>query len=388
MCRIKGGVIMAIPRIQELYNPILGYLLEYKQDTLISIRRAMQEYFYVSEEDAFLNEKHEGKYTLFEWRVNTACNNLYHAGLLLHPRKGVYAISEDGERVADSAKDVDRDYLWNIKDFRKYARGRRSTIPSGDFCDKYEDLDKIGVKEYLEIQEVTVEQIVKLKQQDTRFANMMAAGIYMLEGGQVKEVPVVVMQNDMSLKEYRETTLSNSASEKAFICKTDVDGSGKMKAIRNRKPSPGGVGSRPRKWDNPEPFVKTSIDNAINKARSYKGIASIMEAMKQLINTDYRISYAELSRRTGISEDKIRNMCTSSTYNPKFLDLAAIFIKLQVPPLVCKSIFSLAGYDVSLAKYEKHYEIIEVGMHFTAPEINDLCTKEGIDTIFPATIKE
>ena len=55
---------------------------------------------------------------------------------------------------------------------------------------------------------------------------------------------------------------------------------------------------------------------------------------------------------------------------------------------MCKSIFSLAGYDVSLAKYEKHYEIIEVGMHFTAPEINDLCLKEGIDTIFPATIKD
>ena len=49
----------------------------------------MQEYFYISEEDAFTNAKHEGKYTLFEWRVNTACNNLYHAGLLNHPYKGV-----------------------------------------------------------------------------------------------------------------------------------------------------------------------------------------------------------------------------------------------------------------------------------------------------------
>ena len=50
---------MGIPGIQELYNPILGYLLECRQDTLVSIRKAMQEYFYISEDDVFVNEKHE-----------------------------------------------------------------------------------------------------------------------------------------------------------------------------------------------------------------------------------------------------------------------------------------------------------------------------------------
>lgn len=38
---------MGIPGIQELYNPILGYLLECRQDTFVSIRKAMQEYFYI-----------------------------------------------------------------------------------------------------------------------------------------------------------------------------------------------------------------------------------------------------------------------------------------------------------------------------------------------------
>ena len=99
----------------------------------------MQEYFYISEEDAFVNEKHEGKYTLFEWRVNTACNNLYHAGLLTRPHKGVYAISDIGCKIADSEKDVDRDFLWNIKDFREFSRSKRET--KSKFDDKYEDLD-------------------------------------------------------------------------------------------------------------------------------------------------------------------------------------------------------------------------------------------------------
>lgn len=44
---------MGIPGIQELYNPILGYLLECRQDTFVSIRKAMQEYFYISEDDDF-----------------------------------------------------------------------------------------------------------------------------------------------------------------------------------------------------------------------------------------------------------------------------------------------------------------------------------------------
>lgn len=377
---------MAIPRIKELYNPILGYLLERRKDTLVSIRKAMQEYFYISEEDAFTNAKHEGKYTLFEWRVNTACNNLYHAGLLNHPYKGVYAISDIGCKIADSEKDVDRDFLWNIKDFREFSRSKRET--KTEFDDKYEDLNKIGKKEYVEIEEVTVAHVIELKKQDTRFANMMAVGLFMLEDGQIRDVPIEVLQHDMSLQEHRDTTLSHGASNSAFVCKTAADASGRMKAVRNRQAIPGGVGSRPRKWENPDPFVKTSFDNAMNNARRYKGFSSIKDAMHQLINIDYKISYAELSRRTGISEDKLRNMCTSSAYNPKFLDLAAIFIKLQVTPLVCKTIFSLAGYDVSMAKYEKHYEIIELGMHFTAPEINDMCQKQGIDTIFPATIKD
>ena len=381
---------MAIPRIQELYNPILGYLLEYNQDTLVSIRHAMMDYFYMTSEEAFEREDDSNKYTLFEWRVNRACTDLFHAGLLLHPIKGVYAISQDGKRVADSEKDVDRDYLLSIESFREYERRKRVknlTEVVGGTC---VDRAAIREKEYVEIKEVSIENIVELKKQDARFANMMAAGIYMLEGGQIREVPIEVLQYDMSYKEYCKTTLSHSASNLAFTCKADVGDSGKMKAVkhRNRAAVPGGTGPRPRKWESPEPFVKTSIDKAVNRLRGYKSLPTIMDAMNQLINVDYKISYAELGRRTGISEDKIRNMCTSHTYNPKFLDLTAIFIKLKVPSPVCRSIFSLAGFDITTKKYEKHFEIIEIGMHHSASEINDFCVSEGIDAIFPATIVE
>lgn len=62
---------MAIPKIQELYDPILEYLLEVNRDTLVNIRTAMQQYFYVLLDDAYKKEENE-QYSLFEWRVNTA----------------------------------------------------------------------------------------------------------------------------------------------------------------------------------------------------------------------------------------------------------------------------------------------------------------------------
>ena len=378
---------MAIPKIQELYDPILGYLAEYRQDSLINIREAMKEYFYMTSEEAFEKVDYNRKYTLFEWRVNTACVNMYHAGLLLHPYRGIYAIADDGEEAAKSDKSVDRDYLWKFKEYRIYARSKQYRNAAALINDEVEPIRK---KEYEVIEEVTLENVLELKRQDARFANMMATGIFMLADGQIQSVPVEVLQHDMSLEEYRTTTLSHSSTTAAFTCKADVNGSGKMKVEqkRTRMPVPGGTGSRPRKWDSPEPFVKNTLDNAIHKARDYKNQANVKEAMHKLINEDYKISYAELSRRTGISEDKIRNMCTSTSYNPKFLDLVAIFIKLQVPVLVCKAIFSLAGFDITTKKYEKHFEIIEIGMHFSAPEINALCISEGIDEIFPATIKD
>lgn len=180
---------MAIPKIQELYDPILGYLLEVNRDTLVNIRTAMQQYFYVLPDDAHKKEENE-QYSLFEWRVNTACNNLYHAGLLLHPQKGIYEISDEGSKVADSNKEVDREYLWNIPEFRGYSRSKRDT--KTDFNDKYEDLEKIGRKEYAEIQDVTVEKTLEIKEQDTRFANMMATGLFMLADGQIESVPIDV----------------------------------------------------------------------------------------------------------------------------------------------------------------------------------------------------
>ena len=369
---------MAIPRIKELYDPIIGYLHEKGESSLADIRKGMMEYFYVSEEEAYTKKTDDSRYSLFEWRVNQSCNDLLHAGLIIHVKRGWYDISKEGKKAVEEEKKVDRHYLWKTPEFEEYVKPKTKHYKP-----------KQANVEYEEIKEVTVETIIQIKKQDTRFANMMAAGIFMLENGQIRNVPVEVCKNDITLKDYRETTLSHG-NDVAFICKADVNGSDKKVAKRKRQsmPVPGGRGSRPRKWENPEPFVNNTLNDAYNMANAYKNCKTIKEAMDKLINKDYKISYAELSRRTGISEDKIRNMCTASNYKPKFLDLCAIFIKLKVKSMVCKAIFSLAGFDVSTAMYEKHFEIIEIGMYFTAPQINKLCDSEGVNKIFPATILE
>lgn len=378
---------MAIPKIQELYDPILGYLFEVNDDSLANIRTAMQQYFYVLPNDAY--EKEENKrYSLFEGRVNNACSNLYHAGLLNRYIKGEYQLSDVGIEVIYSEKNVDRDFLWCIPEFRRYCHIKHNRW-AWSFSDEDKDSwKKKERKEYTEIQKVTIEKILQLKEQDTRFANMIATGLFMLANNQIESVPIEVLQNDISLKEYRATTLLPSSSNKILVFETEVNGSGKVKVVRERKAIPGGVGSRPRKWENPEPFFAKKIDEDYAKLLQYKNMKNIRDAMKKLILTDYKISYAELHRKTGISEDKLRNMCTDDTYNPKFIDLIAILIKLKVPVCVSEYILSLAGFPPSADKYKGHFTLIEIAKYYSAHEINDLCAKIGIDKIFPATIQD
>lgn len=395
---------MAIPKIQELYDPVLGYLSENGMKSLVEIRHAMMEYFYVSEEEAFFKENKKKRYSLFEGRVNTACSNMYHAGLLKHPKKGYYDIADKGIETVEADDDVNKYYLWEFPEYIEYVRkkNKKRKASTSSVATPSKGAEGTGDEpiiidrplrqvEYKVIEEITLETAIKIKKQNTMVANMMAAGMLMLADGQICEVPTVVMQHDMSYAEFRDTASSNgvsSPSTVAFECKTPVSGNGPTKASRNRQPIPGGTGiKRPRKWNNPDPFTKTTIQNAVSHADEYKKITHIMDAMNKLINQDFNISYSELMRRTGISDDKLRNMCVDRKYNPKFSDLAAIFITLKVTPLICKRIFGLAGFDVSTPKYERAFEIIELGMHYSIKEINDMCRAEGVDTFFPATLE-
>lgn len=388
---------MAIPRIEELYNPILGFLLEYEKEPLENIRKTMQEYFYIPPEEAFEKDDDKKSYTLFEGRVNEACLRLSHAGLLHCPKRGIYAISKKGERVADIYEDVDDECLWNIREYRQYVeKNRKGNADISDSETYMYDGDFVGPvqnREYKEIREVTISSIMELKKQDARFANLIASGIFMLENGQIQEVPVEVLSNRLSMTEYRKIKQSNSRSDAAIICKEDVAGSGKMKSEtkQHREPRLGG-GKKSSKWDNSKEY--NDIIDDFNKRKEYidlkKDPDGFYKAMKKLIKK-YKISCAELSRRTGISKDRLYRMCKKNGPVTKYPEeLAAICLVLKTEPWEYETLFQCADYDIRDAegKYAAFAAILQLGMRYEPEEVNQLCEELNQDKIFREEIIE
>lgn len=100
---------MAIPKINELYDPILLFLAEYGDASLSEIRSKFAQIFYILEEEA--TARKDKRYSLFEERVNNACFNLYYAGLIDRIYCGQYRLSESGEKTVTRGDYVDADYL-------------------------------------------------------------------------------------------------------------------------------------------------------------------------------------------------------------------------------------------------------------------------------------
>lgn len=119
---------MAILKIKELYNPILELIDKCSSAYLPDIRVELAEDFYSPKDEAFdFGDKY---YSVFEDRVNNACYNLYHAGLLIRVRRGTYKLSETEKKVVDSNDYIDNDYLWQFPEYREYHLHREISTNS------------------------------------------------------------------------------------------------------------------------------------------------------------------------------------------------------------------------------------------------------------------
>lgn len=226
---------MAIPKISELYSSILNFLSENGETALYKIRQEMALSFYVPDEEAF--EDREQQYSIFENRVNCACWDLCHAGLIERTQIGFYVLSSKGNEAVGRDDYVDRDYLWGVPEFRDYAISRRRELSVNLDDRKGEDggQDKWATHiihrqkpEFVLVEQPTLMQIAKLKRQDTRFANMIASGCFLYEGGCIKEVPQEVRMQDVSYQDFKDQNLFHGADNSAVLCYQDANGSGKM----------------------------------------------------------------------------------------------------------------------------------------------------------------
>lgn len=390
---------MAIPKTNELYDSILAFLGENGETALDRIRQEMALSFYVPDEEAF--EDREQRYSLFENRVNYACWDLCRAGLIERTRIGFYVLSPKGNEAVGREDYVDRDYLWDVPEFRDYVLSRK-----GEFSVKTDDRmwedggqDKRASHimhrqkpEFVQVQHPTIMQIVKLKRQDTRFANMIASGCFLYEDGSIKEVPREVRMQAVSYQEFKVQNLMHSADNSAILCYQDANGSGKMvsappKSISGYRRNP----KAPDKWNNPLPWVASSgaglypvVSGALDHIRKNRDFCV---CMKHLLKNVYNITQVTLAQKSGVDIKKIQRLVNNPKEKRNITELIAIFWVLKAHPSIIVAMLELAGISHTAPQYEPYIVMCTLTVHSTYKEVNDLCRQEGLQEIFPKSLE-
>ena len=375
---------MRIPRIRELYNLILDYLKGCRTATLNEIRKDLALYFLLPDEIAY-DRKDNNTYSIYESRVNQACWDLWHAGLIERVSSGKYTIKKDGEVASDDY--VDKDYLRDIPEYEEYESSRYHTSGSDD---QEADSTKSQRRrpEFFEIKKPSLSQLVELRRQDTLFSNLIATGEYIYDNSQIMMVPQEVIIGDMTYQEFKASVGSTGDNEPAIICSKDANGSGKMRSkerIRHHDPQP--RGSRgPREWSNPYPpgtgtaknfnMIQDIYDFNINN----KGVFHI--CFKHLIKDIYHITYPRLAIQSGVSEHQIRRMCNTPDTNVNVRDLAAIVLALQGSAYIFEEFVSLAGYNPKSPMWQPYAFICDTMKYCTYKQVNEECRKAGREEIF------
>jgi restriction system protein len=120
---------MPIPEFNEIKAPALEFFSDGKPHKTSEIFQALGERLKLTEEDIG-QLLPSGTQSRWHNRANWACYDLYRAGLLNRPQKGIYIISELGKKIADEKPSkIDREYLMRFPQFVEFIR--KSTKESG-----------------------------------------------------------------------------------------------------------------------------------------------------------------------------------------------------------------------------------------------------------------
>lgn len=113
---------MPIPEFNEIKAPAIQLFSDGRPHKLSEIYDVLGKHFNLTEGE--LNEMlPSGTQRRWHNRANWACYDLYRAGLLDRPKKGLYLITEAGKKVAEQKpKMIDRDFLMQFPQFVEFAQ--------------------------------------------------------------------------------------------------------------------------------------------------------------------------------------------------------------------------------------------------------------------------
>ena len=130
---------MPIPEFNEIKAPALQVFSDGKLRKVAEIYEVLAKHFNLT-----LEEQSEllpsGTQSRWHNRANWACYDLFRAGLLDRPKRGLYVITEAGKKVADTKpKIIDRGFLMQFPQFVEFAKAtgnKKSSKNAGESTDE------------------------------------------------------------------------------------------------------------------------------------------------------------------------------------------------------------------------------------------------------------
>lgn len=124
---------MPIPEYNEIKAPALQFFADGKHHKISEVFPVLAQHFKLT--DAEQNEMlPSGTQRRWHNRVDWACYDLFRAGLLERPKRGLYIITEIGQKLAgQKPKYIGREFLMQFPQFVKFvqATGTKKPTPDG-----------------------------------------------------------------------------------------------------------------------------------------------------------------------------------------------------------------------------------------------------------------
>ncbi len=123
---------MAVPKFDEIKAPALELFADGKTRKTKEVFKELAERFKLTEQD--LGQLlPSGLQSCWHNRANWACYDLYRAGLLDRPKKGIYVITELGRKVAaEKPQKIDRDDLMKFPKFVEFMEKTNTSAKTAD----------------------------------------------------------------------------------------------------------------------------------------------------------------------------------------------------------------------------------------------------------------
>ena len=127
---------MPIPEFNELKVPALHFFMDGKPHKVAETYTALAGHFSMTPEE--LNEMlPSGTQRRWHNRANWACYDLYRAGLLDRPKRGLYIITDLGRKVAEQRpKLIDREFLMQFPQFVQWVQASGAQKTEGPAPDE------------------------------------------------------------------------------------------------------------------------------------------------------------------------------------------------------------------------------------------------------------